>query len=402
MYKKKGFTLAEVLIAMSLFTVVAVIAAGMLVDIVQLHKRSSIHNPLYHDARIIMQQLSKLVQSGTIDYEEYYSIKVVQGKQYIANKLPSGGPYYGINGGVYSSRFFDPGKRNDGVDAANPADLGIECSYRNVETQECEIYFSDSSDLNTGQNPYKGNASGYQADAANAFCDEAAGGIKCANTSDVTNELYLIDSSGKHKTILGLRQMTDTACANDGDCAIGMVKMSGRDLDQNGVVDVFSCDENYNCAAKDGVNISDAFKYPFIVNCAALGTCGKPNDYLIANGVSLPQQADLSASFKNDTSQFIPITPKSVNVKALAFKINPLDDPYRAYAETAMQTQPTVTIIMTLGLSAVAKADYPGNFPDITLQTTVAAGVIGKIDSYPPVNDVLNSGETSWIYKVMN
>lgn len=424
----KGFTLVEVLVAIGLFTVVSTIAASVLVDVVQLQKKSSIQNEIYEDARILMQQLTNEIQSGTVDYEEYYSNYVVQKKKPVV----AGDRYYGINYGVYSSRFFEPGRSlypNANSIATNvvnnPDDLGIECSYPKPTDKgydikkSCEIYFSDSTDLNTGQNPYKSPVNITPGDA-NAFCDKIVGGLAtCPNgnnplvTFDTSasgyynahvKELYIIDSTGMHKTIVAQKNMNATgACGTNGvDCAVGMVKMTGQDLDQNGVIDVFGCDNDYNCInGKSAIDISPAFKYPFIVNCVSLVNCVSIKDYLFNNNIRLPQFSDLAKVFDATSSQFVPITPRRANVKALNFTINPLDDPYKAYSETAMQTQPTVTISMTIGLASTYKADYPGAFPDITLQTTVTAGVIGKIDSYPPVNDILRSNLVdSWIKSV--
>lgn len=418
-FSTKGFTLAEVLVAMSLFSIVCTIAATVLVDVIQLQKKSSIQNEIYEDARILMQQLTNEIQSGTIDYEEYYSNYVIQKQKPVI----SADRYYGINYGVYGSRFFDPGRRLDGAPSTNPSDLGIECSYPKPTdpgynaNKSCDIYFSDSTDLNTGQNPYKNNTQGYDSTKANAFCDTIVGGKAACSLSPNSNvpvvsydgsgahvnELYLIDSSGTHKTIIGLKNLTSGTCGTldtSADCAVGMVKMTGQDLDQNGVIDAFGCDSDYKCFQSDNTNkIFSAFKYKFITDLGA--TDGQT--YLVNSKISLPQASDLSTVFVSGSSQFIPITPSRANIKALNFTINPLDDPYKAYAETGMQTQPTVTISMTIGLSSAYKNDYPGTFPPITLQTTVAAGVIGKIDSYPPVNDILRGdGIPSWIYKVFN
>lgn len=384
---RKGFTLTEVLVAMSLFAVVATIATTVLMDIVQLERKSSVQNAIYEDARLIFQQISNEIQAGTIDYEEYYSMNVVQKK-----KLPAEGPYYGINYGVYASRFFDPGKSHDPAPnnvAKNPDDLGVECSFPDplLADKDCEIYFTNSADFDTGQNPYEG--SGLAWNAASSVCDSKVL-VPCAVLSNVMSELYLIDSSGTHKTILAKKKMTVT------DDAIGIVRMTGHDLDQNGIVDVFGCDPEFIC---EKANIFSAIKYPFIQNMAAAAGSA----YLATNNISLPKQSDLNDPFDPNVSHFIPITPQRVSVKDLKFIINPLEDPYRAYSEENMQTHPTVTVVMTLGLSAKAKKDYPGDFADITIQTTVAVGVIGKIDSYPPVNDVLrNSVDTSWIYDVFN
>ncbi len=384
------------LIAMSLFSVVSTIAATVLVDVVQLQKKSSIQNEIYEDARILMQQLTNEIQSGTIDYEEYYSVNVVQQKNSLTDEI-----YYGINYGVYSSRFFDPGKsifpnanNIPGNPVNNPDDLGIECSYPADDKKTCEIYFSDSTDLNTGQNPYKNNPDLLTATDANAVYDR---GLSAGVNNNVVPELYLIDSSGTHKTIIAKKNMTSGKCGvGDTDCAIGMMRMTGQDMDQNGITDVFSCDSDYKCTA--AWDVPAAFQYPFIKKCAALLTCDSPAKYLENNKIHLPRQADLVIAFDPNESQFVPITPRRANIKSLNFTINPLDDPYKAYAESAMQTQPTVTISMTIGLANSAKSEYPGTFPDITLQTTVTAGVIGKIDSYPPVNDILRkSDDLGWI-----
>jgi hypothetical protein len=50
---------------------------------------------------------------------------------------------------------------------------------------------------------------------------------------------------------------------------------------------------------------------------------------------------------------------------------------------------------MTMGLSKKAALDYPGTFLPVTVQATVSAGVLGKITSYPPTNDV------NWIKDVI-
>ena len=93
-------------------------------------------------------------------------------------------------------------------------------------------------------------------------------------------------------------------------------------------------------------------------------------------------------------------------MKSLQFLISPVDDPYKAYGEQDMQAQPSVTIILKMGLSSEQEAQYPGTFEDITVQTTVAAGVSEAITSYPPVNDALRStngnGPNSWIGDVLN
>ena len=350
---KRGFTLVEILIAISLFTLVAVISSNILVGVFQLERRTEIENGIYEDVRLMMQLLSDEIQNGAIDYEEYYSINVVQ----------SGDPeqFYGLNYGIYASRFYDPGRRWDGEDAENPDDLGLECSLR--EGESCKIYWTNSADLNRGRS------------AGNAFCE---GGRGICDGSAV-DELYLLDKTGKKKTILVKRLIAGE------DHALGLMRMEGVDYDQNGTVDLFHCAEDFNC---DVLDVED-------------------RGYLFEAEVKVAKQSDKGEEFdfaNLSQSQFIPITPLRSTVKELKFIINPLDNPYNAFAEKDMQAQPTVTIILTVGLAEALKADYPGDFPDITVQTTVMAGVKERFNSYPPIEDklrMINGNDKSWISDVL-
>lgn len=374
---KRGFTLVEILIAMSLFTLSAMIASTVLVDVVQLEKKSAVQTTVYEDVRILLQQLTNEVQAGTLDYDEYYNMYVIQNST--NGEIPTDGPFYGINHGVYASRFYDPGRASVGT-PQNPDDLGVECSVGTLD--DCEIYFTASADYNVGQNPYNATNSGEQ-DDADALCDDGVG--KCAglDPKNVVRELYLIDSTGTKKTIIGRKRLTTN------DWSVGLVRMEGQDLDQNGFTDVFACTEEFECYDDNGqMATSQPFKYGF----AGLNTAA----YYSEHDIRLPQQSDLDDAFDINTSHFIPISPMRLNVKDLKFIIDPIEDPYKAYAEDAVQSHPSVIIILTVGLTDAAAADYPGEFPDITVQTTVSAGVSGQIASYPPVNDVIEP-DGSWI-----
>ena len=374
---RKGFTLVETLVAVSLFTVAAVIASNVLVDVVQLQKKTEIQNGIYEDARILMQQISNEIQKGTVDYEEYFSVKVLQAKK--------ADQFYGLNYGVYASRFYDPGQSLDNQKTINPDDLGVECSvYKPAPNDnDCEIVFTHSNDLNTGQNPF-----GDQPENADAFCNK--GVVNCDATRNVVDQLYLIDSTGTHKTIIAPKLVDGS------NMAVGIVKMTGKDYDQNGVVDIFSCDDGYYCSNK---GLADLIYYPFFKNLSS----GDKQKFLSDNNIQVPQSSDLKVPLSGhiNDSQFLAFSPRRSSVKSLKFIIHPFEDPYKAYAEKDMQSQPSVTIVMTLGLSSSAAEQYPDSFEDVTIQATVAAGVIGKIDSYPPADEFLKKNGTSWIKDVL-
>lgn len=343
-------TLVEVLIAISLFTLAAVISTNLLVEIVKLEKKTSVENAVYEDVRIILQQLTAEIQNGTIDYDEYFSVCVIQDgcKAGIVD-----GVEYGVYHGVYGSRFYDPGKRSDGVPAVNPRDLGVECSFPDpLGAQECEITYALSGDLNTGQNPFAGSD---DADQASAFCEEGKGICDNANAKTVTvdNQLFLINGSGTTKTILGRKLIKNN------DYALGKIILDGEDSDQNGLMDKFECSEEYSC--------------------------------------DTPKQDDLADAFVAATTEFVPITPLRTSVTKLQFIISPVEDPYKAYAEDEVRFHPSVTILLTLDLSAEFEEIYPGDFQEFTVQTTVSAGLTDRIESYPPKGDIYAPGGKSWI-----
>jgi len=372
----RGFSLVEVLVAVSIFSVVAVVSTSIFIEVSSMERKSAVQNIIFDDAQSIMRQITQEIQAGTIDYEEYYSVKVAQRKEEQV--------YYGINYGAYSSRFYSPGSSLDTATPKNPDNLGVECSYiEGSSLDNCEVRYTLSSDRNTGKNPFDGSAEQVAAEQSNgadsnAFCDLGYG--KCDEDLGPINqveELYIIDSTGTKKTILA-RKVGLTS----GDWVLGMVKMDGKDLDQNGVIDTFICKEEFNCLGESddelGTLLTLLDPLPFIDSTDDISTFG----------IRLPQQSDLEVALDFNTTQFVAISPLRSTIKNLQFTITPVEDPYKGYAETDMQMQPSVTITLTLGLSASGLAEYPGDFPDITLQTTVAAGSPGKINAYPPTNDL--------------
>ncbi len=401
-------SLVEILVGVAIFTIAIVIASALLIEMVKLEKRTSIESVIYDDVRLILQQLTTEIQGGAIDYDEYFSVCVIQnacGEEEEA--------YYGIHHGIYGSRFYDPGGSLDSAATVNPFDLGLECLFPSplADGQECEIVYSLSSDFATGQNPYVGDST-----TSSAFCDESSGVGVCPNSTGViVDELYLIDASGTRKTILGRQKIHDNDIG--GDWAIGKVVMEGIDADQNGFVDIFTCEDEYECFGCDGPNncvggdIGDnttlfeaifkdgnqftASNHPFF----------SKEQFMDQVGASVPRKSDLANPFgvSLQAASFVPITPWRTNVKDLQFIITPVDDPYRGFAESNGMNHPTVTIILTLGLSEEAQKIYPGEFEDVIVQLTVASGQTEAIQSYPPIRDIRSApNDDSWIDAVLS
>lgn len=357
--KNKGFTLIEVLIASSIFAMVSMIGATIFMNISQSERKTSLTNAIYEDARVVMEMLAREIRASTIDYEEYYSVGALQSA------------YYGINRGVYGSRFYDPGYYYDPVapeQGENPKDLGTTCFDDDGNSGSCDdaytILFPLSVDKNTGRSFWNDEDG-----TANAFCDKGNG--QCEEDPSF-NELYLISADGREKTILIKQKITAD------DYALSMIKLDGVDSDTNGVVDIFKCNSDYDC--KTTLPEAD-FTY-----LSAL----KEGD------IKLPETGMEETPFSITNSDFIPISPLRSSISDLKFYISPKDDPYKAFAEKDMQYQPYVTIVLTLEPSEKERANYPGDPPKITIQTTVSAGVKQKITTYPPTKKL------DWIQTVPN
>ncbi|MFA5820655.1 MAG: type II secretion system protein [Candidatus Gracilibacteria bacterium] len=369
-----GFTLIEILLAASIFTLIATISTTILISTVNTEKKTDIRSALYDDARVVMDQLANYIHNNAIDYDEYYSVNVLQnGNGTIA---------YGLYHGAYGSRFFHPGSSLDPTHnpATNPTDLGVECSYPpDADPKDCEVIYDLSQDENTGQNPYHGSTANPDEDEtaqslSNAFCDDLLGGNDCNNFPKNQSELYLTSPTGVEKIIIGL-QTIDT----DQNHALAILKLQGIDVDNNGILDLYKCADGYSCDTDYATIFNNYFQ-------------GYPNieDYtdVSEQNLSLAYNTDLD-SYSTEFSPFVPITAFRSNVLSVQFYINPLDDPFKAYAESNMKDQSYVTIVLTMQPSKTDQDNYPGgNFPTVTIRRTVSTNIYQDVESYPPTNDL--------------
>lgn len=371
----KGFTLIETLIASSIFALVAVVGATIFINISHSDRQTELTNALYEDARVVMEKLATKIRGGTIDYEEYYSVEVL------------GSKLYGINRGVYGSRFYDPGL--SGLDGSlgpgtNPENLGAECIDDLGDIVECidetsEFVFPPSVDKNLGRNPSLNSDS----TKASAFCDDSAGNpcpaaLDPATPGNMHDELYLISANGREKTII-VRQEIPQDPPTPADGVISLLSMTGLDNDNNGTVDIFSCIHEiakYCYSAEGEIPAGYEFEHP-------------DTGYPLTN-ITLPDIDNKDFDLEN--SPFTPISPLRSSITKLEFIIWPNEDPYKAFAEKEVQYQPNVTIIMSLEPSADEMQDYPGiEKPTVTIQTTISTGARNQINTYPPTKDI------SWI-----
>jgi prepilin-type N-terminal cleavage/methylation domain-containing protein len=340
---KQGFTLVEVLVAASLFTVVSVLGVVVFVNVMRIQRRIALENAIYEDARFLMERIAREIRHNTIDYEEYYRF----------SGLAAGETYgtYGQYFGCYASRFYDPG--SDGA-------FGYTCS---IGSGAGCIVNKTSLDVNTGENPFSSATAGPK--SANAVCDEDEFGLIPCDPSDASTEssfmqeqLFLINPKGTQKTFVARKQV------NSSDYAAAIVRLYGVDADTDGIAEnwVKETTKKYNCL--------DEF------NCAALRTDGVGG-------------STLESSLTNTNllyQGFIPLTPLRTNVTSLKFYISPLEDPHKAFAETlpahGIQQQPHVTVVMTVEPANSELLNFAGEVPVLTLQTTVSSRVYNEVRSF--------------------
>jgi prepilin-type N-terminal cleavage/methylation domain-containing protein len=347
---KKGFTLVEVIIATSIFSVVSLIGVGIFVNVIRIQRRIYLEDAIYEDGRFMMERLAREIRQNTVDYEEYYN-------SLVENKT------YGAGQGCYATRFYNPGTGGPEGDS----ELGAYCNTppQTPQLNPGCVVDKNTLDVNTGQNPYT-SSSGYDASSANAMCDQHfASGTNCGTDFTLYDQpqLYLVDGAGKQKTIFALKEFNA-----DEEKSLSMIRLEGEDADKDDIVEKWYDD------------IADPIEF----YCSALYDCNLPETITdlkqtlgIVTGVGLYQG-------------FVPISPMRTNITSLHFYIAPLDDPRKAFAENdltqAIQQQPHVTVVMTLQPAAAELSGFTETPPTITLQNTITSRVFNEVKSYYPAD----------------
>lgn len=327
---QKGFTFIELIITVTIFSVFMIGLVVLTIDLYRNSRRIELQEQLYQDMRAMMRQVTLLIENNAIDYEEYYRASVED--EILANMDGSGAYTYGD----YGSQFYDFGSDNVPGALCNDGSSDL--------TAATCIIDKTTLDRNTGQNPSTGDPA-----SANAFCGGAA--QTACLTSD-QDQLYLINERGDRKQILaleGVRRLIDGTMVDE--TVLSTLWLNGTDTDGNDITDTWN------------------YAPEFIVG----GT--NPLDELTV----VKSEGDIYDGF-------IPISPLRTNITQLKFHIAPLEDPYKAFAETDPATgtliQPHVTVVMTAQPSAAELKNFLGPIPTETLQTTIYSDIKNDVRSF--------------------
>jgi prepilin-type N-terminal cleavage/methylation domain-containing protein len=348
---KKGFTLVEILIAVSLFASVGVMCLTIFINITRIQGQLALENAIYEDARFMMERISRSIRNNAIDYEEYF------------NKTLSSDNQYGEMYGCYAAQFYNPGLGTHELPGPNltasPGFLGAICNDATLYTGQGCVVFKPSIDLNTGMYPHHG-APGTV--ASNAFCAkykfDLPAGCTVSNENE-RDELYLINADGDLKTIFALNKVGVTS-DGDNEYALAQVEKNGEDNNGDGLT------ESWN-GCNSGTN-----KF----------CCTDDYDCDLAVGETLETTLTAGDIYKG----FVPISPLRTTIKRLVFSISPGEDPRKAFAEDSAIYQPRVRITLEVEPSEeqMERVGLPEDFgiPSIVLQTTVSSRIQSEVDSY--------------------
>lgn len=319
---QKGFTLIELIITVTIFSIFMIGLVVLTIDLYRNARRIQMQEQLYQDMRAMMRQITILIEDNAIDYEEYYRASI--GSNVLADGY-----------GDYGSQFYDFGS-----DAAPGALCNDGSSDLSAPT--CVID-KTTLDRNTGQNPAVGDPAN-----ANAFCGPLPQTV-CL-TSD-QEQLYLINDRGDRKQVLALESVQ-------------------REIKESTVDETVLSTLWLNGTDTDGDDITDTWDYA-------------PEFIIVGNPLKdLATEKDEADVY----NEFIPISPLRTNITGLKFHIAPLEDPYKAFAETDPLTgtlvQPHVTVVMTAQPSAAELTNYLGPIPTKTLQTTIYSDIKNDVRSY--------------------
>lgn len=358
---KKGFTLIEMLVAVTLFSVVGLITVQTFYSTFKFQQRTSLEVGLVEEAKFIVDAISREIEAGNIDYDEYFNQCVINNTcPLVGNDLSAGGSdNLGENHGAYAWQFFDGGYKSAAEDPSDRDSVGLLCQkpdgfggfeLARFPDEDCvSSSLSFSEDENTGV--FRGGNSSSVCSASyypyvsldpSLSYNELAGNGSCVATqSNAFGELYLINDSGTRKTILGKELVSDS----DPSFVLSKLVLTSQSITQGDAIlfEEFSCELGFNCTGN-------------------LGAAKRNDLYEFTSG-------------ENVLDDFVPISPLQVSVKNLFFIIDPLEDPARAFNEisTSVQKAPRVTIVLELEKSPRFELPFLSESYNLTLQKTVLA-----------------------------
>jgi prepilin-type N-terminal cleavage/methylation domain-containing protein len=327
---KKGFTIIELLIALTILTIIAIFSGRIYINYTGAARDLKAANLVYEEGRFLMERIVREIRSNAIDYEEYYNQNVTGGN-------------LAQNYCEYHKIFYEPG-------------VDIVLGTRDDES---------IGQRRTGEFPAISR-------------DDGSGGWEA---DPIQDDLYLINVNGNQRTYI-IRTEQDLDGDTEMEGRISMVRLEGKDFGQDHIDSTDPENDGSGsgaalCSAdageKDG--LIDTWhclpEYPCITDApiSGSGLC-EGDGHTIERNHSVPDYS------------FIDISPASLDIVNLKFIISPMDDPWKAYNDDSVQIQPHITIQMTVRANDLITDQLnTERKPSITLTSTVSARNYDQIRS---------------------
>jgi prepilin-type N-terminal cleavage/methylation domain-containing protein len=333
-----GYTFVELMVAISIFSMVMVIVASIAINFNASQQRERARNLVIEETQFLMSRITEAIRVNAIDYAEYYSNYTLDPAEYARI-------VYANHPREYDWHFYylptcETGEihgQNFGLDETDCDRLGASGNL-------------DLGKFDTG------------ADDDNTNDDFTLSALKSIIPGlpewppQRQLELYLIDSNGTKKTIFR---------------RVG----NGEDDDTDGTAD--EDQGSYWLPGADG-NIDGGERLAMLEAVATRDIDNDPYQYKDFEPGEDFKEDDTDIEIDND--DFVPITPKNIDIVDLQFFISPLDDPRKAFAEgtDADRVQPHVTVLLTTRAGAGLRGMNAGDTP-LTLQATVSSRILTPV-----------------------
>lgn len=334
-----GYTFVELMVAISIFSMVMVIVASIAINFNASQQRERARNLVIEETQFLMSRITEAIRLNAIDYAEYYSNSALD-------------PFEAPTTTVYAD---DP-REYDWHFYYLPTCEAGEKHGQNLGLDEIECdRIAASGNLNLGVFD-----TGADDDPNND--DDTLSALKSIIPGDPEwppqrqIELYLIDSTGTKKTIFR---------------RIG----NGVDDDTDGQAD--EDQGSYWLPGADG-NIDGGERLALLEAVATRDIDNDPFQYKDFEPAEDFKEDDTDVAI--DPDDFVAITPKNIDIVDLQFYISPLDDPRKRFADgtAANRVQPHVTVLLTTRAGAGLRGMNAGATL-LTLQATVSSRILTPV-----------------------
>ncbi|MCK9272381.1 prepilin-type N-terminal cleavage/methylation domain-containing protein [Candidatus Gracilibacteria bacterium] len=367
--EKKGFTLIEMMISITVFSMIIVMAFEAMSNIGFLRLKISDRLDLNKDLYYSIENFVSLVKefNGEIDYEEYFNRRAVGDTQYQSGHYQkfTGFGNYGNGGGLVNGILITPNNYGSGFYYCRSSAINMRTggcldndfndgnAIMSGTPQRFGEYAFQFIDYNSNMNSDLGDEDG-DGNIRGDDDDENLGSGPEAFSGTQVKELYFIKNGiKKERLYFRLNYKLDPDAPPGSSCTslsggimsgsgclgnIQMLKLIGKDLglshtgttNADGIIDTWTCDSDYNCTGSN----------------------------------NLPTGAN---------SEWVDILPEYINIKNANFYLYPNKNYLYSWKEdnANININPYLRINMTVGFSWIKRKQIKMSNQEVNISTTI-------------------------------